>query len=264
MMVVRLQLRDTRAKGGPMLYFYDPDVPPSIFLGTHLESYEKEFREYWRLDESGREGDHVELYQALDEFAERVVHAARTLSDETSSQAALEEVWERAQGTHEEIATFLEHRLELAFSANAVEEAYRASQRAENLLSYLVRIENERARAYLHRVATCYLRGLETETLVMAGAVLEAAIEDACPDDVVRENVPNLQGKKYLSMQNRLDYLTTLDDVDYTVVERAGWLWDHRGSAVHQAPGLEAEIDEVLEALVVVLSGLEGIGERPA
>lgn len=243
---------------------YNPEVPPGIFLETRLESYEQEFREYWHLDEPEHESDHAELYQVLDSFAERVVHAARTLTDDGPGKAALEETWEVAQGTHEVVATFLEHRLELAFALDAVQEACRASQRAENLLSYLVRVENERARAYLHRVATCYLRGMETETLIMAGAVLEAAIEDACPEEAVRSNVPKLQSKKHLSMRDRLNYLTTLDDVDFTVVERADWLWEHRGSAVHQAPGLEAEIDEVLDALVIVLNGLDGVGEWQA
>lgn len=177
-----------------MLTSCNPDVPPSIFLETHLESYEREFREFWHLDEADVEDPRVELYQVLDKFVEHAVRAARTLAYDSLDEGTLEDSWEKTQDAHEDIATFLEHRLELAFAADAVQEAYRASQRAENLLGYLVRVENERARAYLHRVATCYVRGMETETLVIAGAVLEAAVEDACQDQAVRESVPNLQG----------------------------------------------------------------------
>lgn len=243
--------------------YYDPDIAPSTHFETIIDLYEQDFENYWGLDEPEPEVEHGITYHKLDEFARRVVDASRTLSDERRGDASLEKVWESTSGLDDSIATFLSHRFELAFASDLMWGIHEVAGRAEQLLGYLVRVKNERARAYLHRVATCYLRGLETETLVMAGAVLEAAIEDACPDDVVRENVPNLQGKKYLSMQDRLNYLTTLDNIDYPVIERAGWLWDHRGSAVHQAPGLEAEIDEVLEALVVVLNGLEGVGGRP-
>lgn len=238
---------------------YNPDVPPSIFLEGRLESYELEFREYWRLDEPDPEFDRGELFQALDGFADRVVSAARTLSDTATGKPSLEETWEVVQRAHEAVATFLEHRLELAFATEAVEEAYRASQRVENLLGYLVRIESERARAYLRRVATCYLRGLETETLVMAGAVIETAMEDACPPDAVRDRVPTARNKddKWINIRDRLNFLTTVEDIDVDVISKAEWVWQQRGKAVHGCPGVEPPMDDVLEALVLVLNGLQ-------
>lgn len=243
-----------------MLHYYNPDTPPSIFLQGYLDGYEQEFREYWRLDESDSDDPQGELYRMLDGLAEYVVRAAQTLTDDFPGRARIEKTWEIAQESHDAVATFLDHRLELAFAAESVEEIYQASQRAEKLLGHLVRVETERARAYLHRVATCYLRGLETETLVMAGAVIETAMEDACPPDAVRDRIPGARDKKdkWINMRDRLNFLTTVDDVDVDVISQAEWVWEQRGKAVHGCPGVEPPMDDVLEALVLVLNGLQG------
>lgn len=240
--------------------YYEPDIPPVIHFETIIDLYEQDFERYYGLDEPEPESDSGLTWHSLNRFAERIIRSTRTMTDELDANAPTQRIWETVADSEGEVSGFLSHRFELAFASEAMWDLSDVASRAETLLGYLTRVENERARAYLHRVATCYLRGLKTETLVMAGAVLEAAMEDACPDESVRKKVPNLKRRKHLNMQNRLDYLLAIDDVDFTIVERARALWQRRVDAVHVSPGDEPDMEEVLDTLVFVLEGLAGVG----
>lgn len=146
------------------------------------------------------------------------------------------------QALEAQLARDLEDELE-AMSANAV-----------CLLDYLVAVKHERPRAYLARVGACYLRGLETEAIVMAGAVLDAALQEIFDDNAIRNS--SIRCGRYVSLGNRIEYAIHIGALSEDQGDRAFWVAHERNKAVHAVPGTASDADDILGALAAVLNAL--------
>lgn len=113
--------------------------------------------------------------------------------------------------------------LEAHLAEDLEDELEKMSAHAVCLLDHLVSIRHERPRAYLARVGACYLRGLDTEAVVMAGAVLDAAMQETFDDTEIRE--AGIRCGRYVSLGNRVEYAV-----------QSGVLTETEGEKVHTPP----------------------------
>lgn len=122
------------------------------------------------------------------------------------------------------------------------------------LVNFLVRNPGERTRAYLSRVAECYLRGMKTEFAVMCRAVLDTALQDFVSDEEVRRTVG---AGRNVGMERRIECCRAKRVFDVESTNVAKRIKDSGDNAVHLAPGLEPDPDRLLEDLVTILTCIE-------
>ena len=159
---------------------YQKDAFLTDTLAVVAQNWVDEFRKTWGLDASappnGVERLHWEFAKICDQIAARIVAASRTLE---RSQGNLDELLNTLRdkfGLDPEQDTLFVHTLEAHFAGDLEDELNRMRLRALKLVRYLVDVRSERVRAYLARVGACFLRGFKTETVVMSGAVIDAAL----------------------------------------------------------------------------------------
>jgi len=131
------------------------------------------------------------------------------------------------------------------------------ASRTLELLDYLVRARGERTKAYLSRVAKCYIRGMDTELAVMARAVLEAALEAAPLEDAVDQVMRNSRGKRFVPLDGLIEAASLAGAFDEDARLAAHAIREAGNSAVHKAPGLEPPGEDVLRDLKVALESIE-------
>lgn len=151
---------------------------------------------------------------------------------------------------------FVREVLNFTFSRRELRRATEMTNRVKDLLGLLIETGDERTRAYLSRVAQCYLLGLETEGLVMCRSVLEAACERVTvADTVVRErNTTNDP-----SLSDRLKYLRFTRQVfEHDTYDQAMAIKDRGNLAVHDEPE-KTGLAETLHDLRDVLTELSSL-----
>lgn len=236
---------------------YDPDSLLSDHLAGQIDAWVQQFRTHWELDVlAPRELDEAQwkLAKQLDVLTGHIVRAAKSLeASEIDPARVLEEHFARFQEPLSE-DLFFRQALEARLARDLEDELEAMSAHAVCLLEYLVSVRHERARAYLARVGACYLRGLETEAIVMAGAVLDAALQDLFDDEDVRRSP--VRCGRYVSLGNRIEYAVYAGVLTQDMAEQAFYVARERNHAVHTAPGTGAEADDVIRALTTVLNGL--------
>jgi hypothetical protein len=237
---------------------YQPESYLADQLAANAQLWVQEFREYWGLDDDlppeSIETDDWESARFVDLLSSEIVKAARTLERPLSDPGkALDTYFERFREPLTEHPLFRQ-ALEAHLANDIADELERMSAHAICLLDYLVSVKHERARAYLARVGACYLRGLDTETVVMAGAVLDAAMQETFDDQRVRDG--GIRVGRYVSLGNRIEFAVKAGILSDVEGERAFFITRERNNAIHTAPNVGAEPDDVLYELAKILDVL--------
>ena len=218
----------------------------------------QEFRAFWGLDADtapdGVEEAQWEVAKILDELTGKVVSAAQTLERSPGDPGQVLREYFRRFGEPLSEHPVFRQALEAHLADDLEDELEAMSARAVSLLDYRVAIEHERPRAYLARVGACYLRGLETEAVVMAGAVLDAAMQETFDDRAIRD--AGIRCGRYVSLGNRIEYAIQTGVLSEAEGEKAFWVAHERNKTVHAAPGSSADPEDVLDELVTVLNAL--------
>lgn len=244
---------------------FEPESYLTDALAVFAQTWVSDFRRHFDLDQveppdTRDPGDWATLV-LLDEFAKGLAEAAKSL-DRTKGDAGA--VIERLRHEHHlDLAAnrFFVQALEAHLAEDLEDELYHMVRRSLRLAEFLVAISHERARAYLSRVGACYLRGLDTETIVMCGAVLDAALQEEFDDDDVRAS--GVRCGRYVSMGNRIEFAQRTGRFSKKIADQAFRIASDRNTAVHVAPGASRVPDEVMEGLVGVLSALEPWSNPP-
>ena len=232
---------------------------PGFSLATAIDLAETEFCrafiEVWGL-EADRPPDEMDRDDWL---------ACRRVYGEANSIAAVAAALVHKKGLGPAIlapaGTYSKTRSKLPLGISLPATLDEVAGRLESLVKYVVRSQNERANAYLSRVATCYCLGLCSELSVMARAVLDTALQDVVSDESVRKGL-SLANHVRIGLGNRLQYLQRYDlvaDAPMRAMERIKNAGD---DAVHTAPGLEPQPDTTMTDLVAAIGGVEELRGR--
>ncbi len=234
---------------------YQEDSYLTDALAVVAQNWVNEFRETWGLDAAsppeGMERLIWEFAKFCDQIAAQIVAASRTLERNSSNLEERLNILRDKLGLDLEQDTFFAHLLEARLVEDLEDELDRMRLRALKLVRYLVDVKSERVRSYLARVGACYLRGLKTETVVMCGAVIDAALQEALNDDEVRSSI---RCGRYVLLGNRIEFMKRKGFWDQDTIDVAERLADERNTAIHTAPQLARSVEEVMEDLVIILS----------
>jgi len=235
---------------------YQDDSYLTDTLAVVAQNWVDEFRKTWGLDATvppnGMERLNWEFAKVCDQIAAQIVAASRTLERNRSNLDERLNILRDKLGLDLEQDTFFAHLLEAHLAEDLEDELDRMRLRALKLVRYLVDVKSERVRSYLARVGACYLRGLKTETVVMCGAVIDAALQEALDDIEVRSS--GIQCGRYVSFGNRIEFMGQSGRWDQDTVTVAFRLAEERNNAIHTAPELARGVEEVMEDLVLLLS----------
>jgi len=241
---------------------YQEDSNLTDTLAAVSQTWVDEFRKAWGLDAktppNGMDRLNWELLTACDQIAGQIVSTSRTLERNSSNLDERLNLLRDKLGLDIEQNTFFTHLLEAHLVVDLEDELDRMRRRALKLIRYLVDVKSERVRLYLERVGACYLRGLKTETVLMCGAVVDAALQESLDDENVRGAL-NKKCGRYVSLGNRIEFMKISGHWDESTVTTAFRLADERNNAIHTAPILARDVDEVMKDLVLLLSGIPGL-----
>jgi hypothetical protein len=235
---------------------YQNDSYLTDTLAVVAQNWVDDFRKTWGLDSSsppnGMGTFLWELAKVCDQIAEQIVAATRNLErDKVDLEGFLHTLHDKI-GVDPEKDTLFSQLLESHLAYDLEDELDRMRHRTLKLVKYLVGEKSGRIRAYLARVGACYLRGLETETVVMCGAVVDAALQEHLDDDEVR--AAGIRCGKYVSLGNRIEFMDKNGHWDKDTVEIAFTLAEERNNAIHTNPELARDVDEVMKDLIFILS----------
>jgi hypothetical protein len=135
----------------------------------------------------------------------------------------------------------------------------RIAHQMGKLLPYLLQEQSELTTAYLTRVAGCYVREMKPEFAVMARAVLDTAIQAKVDDDAVRSTVGGRRDGN-VTLAARIQACLAVGVFDQPTFDFAERIREAGRIAAHVSPGLEGNIDALLEALVACLRALDDDG----
>lgn len=250
-----LKLYGKKLEVAPM---YQNDAFLTDTLAVVAQNWVEEFRKTWGLDASvppnGVERHTWEFALICDRIAAEIVSSSKTLKRGHSNLGEFLNTLRDDIGLDPEENTFFVHVLESHLASDLEDELYRMRLRALTLVRYLVDVRSDTARLYLARVGACFLRGLKTETVVMIGAVIDAALQELLDDNEIRAS--GIKCGRYVSLGNRIEFMGESGFWDEDTIKIAFRLANERNNAVHMAPSLDREVVEVLDDLVHLLKRL--------
>ena len=127
--------------------------------------------------------------------------------------------------------------------------------RLSQLVHYLSRYTNDRTRAYLNRVAKCYVLDMPTEFAVMTRAVLDTTLEHQFDDEHVRGHF-RLGPSERIGLGRRIEFAASIRALDEEWEQGARFINESGDRAAHDTPGLEPNMEKLLEAMAYVLGAL--------
>lgn len=220
-------------------------------------------------DERRRQPDELEAAAREERRAKEAVrdslHEMAEAETDPETRAGLEGLISELQGPESMGPKENQHRVFRTFLEIEAFERYGSlpgelADRSLELLGYLVGTDSERARQYLRHVAECYVLDLGPELAVMSRAVLESALEtlelEPLVDEVASVTGRNRTLSAWIHAASQAGLLDARAREAAEVVQQAG------NAAVHQAPGVEPDTEDILESLVVVLEALEQTGSE--
>lgn len=253
---------------------YEPGFSLSHTLYTYVENDWNDYLEYWGLHTGGLAPDKTEtdseFYEKLDAFAHdlrKCVHSLavdREVLESVSDLVALLGVEDKIPDSSlpKAIDVFKNHplvedciKIQLGYKM-AEERADTAEKRMPELLSLLTQWNlSQRSLAYLDRATRLYLWGFDPECVVMCHSVLEAALEERLPDEVVWSHGIKKEGRSYTASQriNAAAAEGLLDDHQRQLCHE---LREARNATVHRAPQLSLSAQSAIENLATVLRAL--------
>jgi len=234
---------------------YKEDSYLTDTLAVVSQNWVGQFRKTWGLDATvppnGMERLNWEFAKVCDQIVSQIVAATRTLEPNHSNLNESLNILSDNLGLNLEQDTFFANLLEAHLAENLEDELDRMRLRALKLVRHLVDVKSERVRSYLARVGACFLRGLKTETVIMCGAVIDAALQEALDDKEIRSS--GIRCGRYVSFGNRIDFMDKSGRWDKDTVKVALNLAEGRNKAIHTSPELTQGVEEAIEALVVLL-----------
>lgn len=247
-------------------YGEDPDALFTDALFDATREYQEQFRSYWALDADEAPDEWEQgtwkVLRLWDQLADEMLRSAQSLQKpDDGSLLDLVELF-RDMGYDPTDETFFRQRFELELTEEFVQDALPMVDRALDLVDLLMETESRRAESYLQRVADCYIRGLETETVIMCGAVQEAALEAYVDDREVCDWLNRVSDEDdhevdEITTAQRLSYLDAQELLSQAVIEKARQIKDDRNQAVHTVPNTVANPTENVRLLAEVLQALE-------
>jgi hypothetical protein len=234
---------------------YENDSHLTDMLAVVAQNWVSEFRDSWGLDAiaapSGMEPLDWEFAKVCDQIAAQIISASRTLESDRSNLSERLDLLKDKLGLDLENDTLFTQLLEAHLVDVLEDELSRMRLRSLKLVRYLVDIKSENVRSYLARVGACFLRGLKIETVVMCGAVVDAALQEALDDIDIRSS--GIKCGRYVSFGNRIEFMKQSGRWDSDVAEIAFKLAKERNDAIHTSPTLARSVDEVLKDVVLIL-----------
>jgi len=223
-------------------------------LAVVAQNWVDEFRKTYGLDAMAPPNEMEqfdwEFAKVCDQIAAQIIAASRTLERNRGNLNERLNILRDKLGLDLEQDTFFAHLLEVHLAGDLEDELDRMRLRAIKLVRYLVDTKSERVQAYLARVGACFMRGLKTETVVMCGAVIDAALQEVLDDKEVRAEV---KCGKHVLLGNRIKFMDKSRRWDEDTVKIAFRLAKERNNAIHTAPELARGVDEVMADLVLLL-----------
>lgn len=135
------------------------------------------------------------------------------------------------------------------------------ADRVITLLGYLVGTDSQGARRYLERVAECFVLGLGAELAIMSRAVLESALK-SLELEVVVEEIKTARDVRHASLVDWIEAASQAGLFDEHARAAADAVKQAGNNAVHAAPGIESDPEQILQSLVLVLESLEEAESR--
>ncbi len=243
----------------------DSIVPPDVaqwlrfFLDDKRDEYEEQFKGLdWSDDPllSAIEdlSRHAELLITTGQLPRSLVEVLEAFQPGTSIDGKLRELL---------IRDVVQHRLELDVADSAVSKLQGVSSRVLNAsviaMVLLGHGGGPRATSYLKRAMDLYLAGYEPESVILCGAVLEAAFNARFPDEVLHQHgwTPTYRKEGVFSMAQRMKYEREVENC-LTVAQRdyAATINTARNHTVHMALDLAPKAYIVLTLLALVLTSL--------
>jgi len=236
---------------------YQPEAYLTDHLAVSAQMWADEFRSAHGLDDKeppeDMAADEWEALKSLDAIAKWLVDATHALDGSAGDPRGLLEEMTRL-GIDVREHGFFAQAMEVHLMGELEDELHRLRHRSVDLVRHIVSVRTERARAFLSRLGACYLRGMQTESVIMCGAVLDAALQEAVQDEQVRELV---RCGKHVSLGNRVDFMRKSGRWSEDLAATAFGVADARNNAVHTAPELERDVDQVIRELATCLNALE-------
>lgn len=242
--------------------------PAWCLMETELDSYEQARTAYWereagRLDPGGKE-----QLDRFNEAADSLVEGVQDLAgvDGISCLAELAGLGGFQQGKTFEL---LDEHICIKFGWEAMEMLSIARARFRDMILLLKdRQPCDRAKAFLQRVARCYLFGFDAECVVMCRAVLDREFDETVVDDDQVSDwwkwyATTSEGKRYKGKKppygqlwakiHAAGYARMISDADRKAADAVR----KRGNdAVHKRPDIGESL-EVVRQTVQVLDALE-------
>ena len=244
---------------------FDPDHFLTDGLAVFAQSWVEEFRGHWRLDEATPptewDPEEWETVKLFDRISEKIVTATKTLDKSEADWGEILGRFKADSGVDVAENKLFNQCLETHLVGDLEDELDHMRKRVLKLIDFLMTVEFERARAYLARVGACYIRGLDTETVVMCGAVLDTALQELFDDNDLKS--AGIRCGRFCSLGNRIQFAKTQVKLfDESAAERAYALADDRNNAIHTHPEASRSSEVCMAELGFLLDLIEGYRSR--
>lgn len=246
----------------------DAEVPdPQFSLLLALDALEERFRADFELD--------VEFERMPDDPPEKDPNAARfensiaakllEVADSLVASPQLYQWREQLNGTfplRDLARVFADFRLvrpqlQIDLARRDLSDLDKKAARLVHVLSVVIEGQPpERVRAYLQRVARCYVAGLDAETVVMCRAVLDAAFEERVPEAALESHLKARSLTRAPVLADRITVAGRTGIISRDVEAAARRVKDAGNDAVHNAPGANMPALEALTETTRILAAL--------
>ena len=207
----------------------------------------------------GKLGEAVELAELARDFQAKVDVLLDGVRDKLGDEAAAKAYWQLLPQAPKDPRTrrgVFQTSLELGTSRLFLPPLKQVVARVQMLLKFLVAGHGERTNSFLSHVARCYCLDHRAELAVMCRAVLDTALQDIAPDDVVRAKLGGRAAER-VGLSRRLDYVRASELLSAAEVASMDRVKSAGDDAVHIAPGLEPAPDTLMSDLVAGLVAIE-------
>jgi hypothetical protein len=238
-----------------------PDVANALLEALHTEQelYEEQYAE----SESDEERELTAALDILERYAARLITSAsfsNELSRDLSSFKPNESVGSKIRDLL--LYNIAQHRLEFDVARGVCKRLHTLDKRVmvTTVLAIVLDGQTPSATAvkYFERATTLYLAGYETESIIMCGAVLEAALRARITnDEMIRAGLrPAFRTANDFSVAQRLQYSEKVGALNAHQLDGAWELVNWRNDAVHVQPDIGPNAKDALRNLVVLLPQL--------